>query len=95
MVKFLNTDNTKQKIEKRIEDLKAELASLTKHANWANHNFDINELTETVKDKGRQAFEAVGEQAHHLTEQSKKNPKTTLAIIGALGVVAYFLLRKK
>lgn len=95
MVKFLNTDDTKQKIEKRIQDLKDELASLTKSKNWTNHSFDVDELTETVKEKGQHMFDVVGEQAHYIGEQSKKNPKTTLAIIGILGVAAYFLLRKR
>ncbi|WP_297323452.1 hypothetical protein [uncultured Bartonella sp.] len=95
MIKFLNTDDTKQKIEKRIHDLKIELALLTKHKNWPNQSFDVGELAETVKDKGQHVFDVVGERAHYISEQSKKNPKTTLAIIGILGVAAYFLLRKK
>lgn len=96
MLKFLNGDDTKEKIEKRIHDLKAELASLTKSHSWFNNNFDAGEIAETIKDKSRQALEVVGEQAHNLTKQTKNYPKTTtLAIIGVLGIATYFLLRKK
>lgn len=95
MLKFLNGDDAKEKIEKRIQDLKAELASLTKSQSWFNNNFDAGELAETIKDKSRQALDVVGEQAHNLTKQTKNYPKTTLAIVGALGIAAYFLLRKK
>lgn len=96
MLKFLNGDDAKEKIEKRIHDLKAELASLTKSQSWFNNSFDAGEIAETIKDKSRQALEVVGEQAHNLTKQTKNYPKTTtLAIVGVLGVAAYFLLRKK
>ncbi|WP_297326982.1 hypothetical protein [uncultured Bartonella sp.] len=96
MLKFLNGDDAKEKIEKRIHALKEELASLTKNQSWFDNSFDAGEIAGTIKDKSRQALDIVGEQAHNLTKQTKNYPKTTtLAIIGVVGVAAYFLFRKK
>ena len=96
MFNLLNGSDTKEKVEKRIQDLKAELQSLT-HSLTKGDGFMSNtgEIAETIKDKGRQALDVVGEQAHYITKQTKNYPKTALAVVGVLGVAAYLLFRRK
>ena len=100
MFNVLNGSDTKEKIEKRIQDLKSELQSLTQSLKQPLTKGDgffenTDEIAETIKDKGRQALDVVGEQAHYITKQTKNYPKTALAVVGVLGVAAYFLLRRK
>ncbi|MBI0170395.1 MULTISPECIES: hypothetical protein [Bartonella] len=96
MFNFLNNGDAKEKIEKRIQDLKSEIQSLTQSLTKGDGFLEnTGEIAETIKDKGRQAFDVVGEQAHYITRQTKNYPKTALAVVGVLGLAAYFLLRRK
>jgi len=96
MFNLLNSGDAKEKIEKRIQDLKSEIQSLTQSLTKGDGFLEnTSEIAETIKDKGRQALDVVGEQAHYITRQTKTYPKTALAVVGVLGLAAYFLLRRK
>ena len=96
MFNLLNSGDAKEKIEKRIQDLKSEIQSLTQSLTKGDGFLEnTGEIAETIKDKGRQALDVVGEQAHYITQQTKNYPKTALAVVGVLGLAAYFLLRRK
>lgn len=96
MFNLLNSGDAKEKIEKRIQDLKSEIQSLTQSLTKGDGFLEnTGEIAETIKDKGRQALDVVGEQAYYITRQTKNYPKTALAVVGVLGLAAYFLLRRK
>ena len=96
MFNLLNSGDAKEKIEKRIQDLKSEIQSLTQSLTKGDGFLEnTGEIADTIKDKGRQALDVVGEQAHYITRQTKNYPKTALAVVGVLGLAAYFLLRRK
>ncbi|UXN03685.1 MULTISPECIES: hypothetical protein [unclassified Bartonella] len=77
-----------EKLKKHITNLREELNALTQKSKDMHLLDDAHELGERLRQHGRRAAHEVADQAMIVRDKVKENPKTTLAVVAAIGFLA-------